>query len=78
MTPPDCNRFLASYGSRSQLLTYSGRLKLLVDRFDRLVERIDLPDERSEGEAHAVRNHELAVLIDAAVGQLATLRARSW
>ena len=21
-TPPDCNRFLASYGSRSQLLTY--------------------------------------------------------
>jgi hypothetical protein len=24
-TPPDCNRFLASYGSRSQLLTYIRR-----------------------------------------------------
>ena len=42
-----------------------GRFKLPIDRLDRFVERIDLLDERSEGEAYAVGNHDLAVLIDA-------------
>ena len=37
---------------------------VLSDRLDRFVERIDLSDERSQGEAHAVGNHDLTVLID--------------
>ena len=49
-----------------------------VDRLDGFVERVNLPDERSEGEAHAVGNHDLAVLIDAAVDQLLErIRVRS-
>ena len=51
------------------LVGLGGGFKLPVDRLDCFVERIDLSDERSEGEAHAVGNHDLAVLIDAAVGQ---------
>ena len=52
------------------LVGLGGGLKLPVDRLDCFVERVDLPDKREEGEAHAVGNHDLAVLIDAAVGQL--------
>ena len=55
----------ADAGDRRQpprgLVGLGGGFKLPVDRLDCFVERIDLSDERSEGEAHAVGNHDLAV-----------------
>ena len=43
------------------LVGLGGGFKLPVDRLDCFVERVDLPDKREEGEAHAVGNHDLAV-----------------
>ena len=41
------------------LVGLGGGLKLPVDRLDCFVERVDLPDKREEGEAHAVGNHDM-------------------
>ena len=51
------------------LVGLGGGFKLPVDRLDCFVERVDLPDKREEGDAHAIGNHDLAVVIDAVVGQ---------
>jgi hypothetical protein len=51
------------------LVGLGGRFKLLVDRLDRFVERIDLSYKRGKGEAHAIGNHDLAVVVDAVAGQ---------
>jgi hypothetical protein len=53
----------------SRLAVSSALAELPVDRLDCLVERVDLPDKREEGDAHAIGNHDLAVVIDAVVGQ---------
>ena len=41
------------------------RRELLVDRSDRLVERVDLTDERTKRRAHAIGDHDLAVVVEA-------------
>ena len=52
-----------------RLVGLDRRRKLLVDRHDRLVERVDLIDERRKRPAHAVGDHDLAVLVEAVGGQ---------
>ena len=45
------------------------RSKFLVDCSDRLVERIDMTDQRTQRRAHAIRNHDLAVVVKNVGGQ---------
>ena len=47
-----------------RLVGLDRRGELLVDRSDRLVERVDLADERRERVAHALGDHDLAVVVD--------------
>ena len=44
-------------------------VELSVDRCDRLVERVDLTDERTKRRAHAVGDHDLAVVVVAVGGE---------
>jgi hypothetical protein len=48
---------------------FDRRRQLLVDRCDRLVERVDLTHERTKRGAHAVGDHDLAVVGEAVGGQ---------
>src|SRR5271165_3366037 len=57
------------------------RCDLPVDRSDRLVEGVDLADERTKRDAHAIGDHDLAVVVEAVgghalqvIGVLRTLR----
>ena len=54
---------------RRRLVGLDRRCDLLVDRSDRLVERVDLTDERAKRHAYAVGKQDLAVLVEAAGGQ---------
>ena len=44
------------------------RRELLVDRSDGLIERVDLADKRTKCAAHAIGDHDLAILVET-VGQ---------
>ena len=64
-----------------RLVGLDRRCDLPVERSDRLVERIDLTDERTKRGAHAIGDHDLAVVIEAVgghalevIGVLAALR----
>src|SRR5260370_32445842 len=47
------------------LVGLHGDCDLLVDLADRLVERVDLANERGERRAHAIGDHDLAVVVEA-------------
>ena len=45
------------------LVRFDRRRKLPVDRSDRLIERVDLADKRTKCAAHAIGDHDLAILV---------------
>src|SRR6202046_4878832 len=46
------------------LVRFDRRRKLPVDRSDCLIERVDLADKRTKGAAHAIGDHDLAILVE--------------
>jgi hypothetical protein len=58
---------IVSWNSRQPLGGLVGldrRRELLVDRSNRLVECVNLTDERTKRAAHAIGNHNLAILVE--------------
>src|SRR6202046_5399427 len=47
-----------------RLVRLDRRPKLLVDRSDCLIQRVDLPDKRTKCAAHAIRDDDLAILVE--------------
>ena len=52
-----------------RLVGLDRRGEFLVDHGDRLVERVDLANERTQRGAHAIGDHDLAVAVEAVGGQ---------
>src|SRR5450432_2265215 len=48
-----------------RLVRLDRRRKLLVDRSDCLIQRVDLPDKRTKCAAHAIGDDDLAILVEA-------------
>src|ERR1700723_216247 len=64
-----------------RLVRLDRRRKLPVDRSDGLIERVDLADKRTKRAAHAIGDHDLAILVETvgshalqAIGMLRALR----
>ena len=55
------------------LIGLDRRCDLLVDRSDRLVEPVDLADERTKRDAYAIGDHDLAVLVVMRIDNLMVL-----
>src|ERR1700692_4148698 len=47
-----------------RLVRLDRRRKLPVDRSDGLIERVDLADKRTKRAAHAIGDHDLAILVE--------------
>src|ERR1700723_1821283 len=49
------------------LVRFDRRRKLPIDRSDCLIERVDLADKRTKCAAHAIGDHDLAILVETVV-----------